>query len=313
MFERVHGTAVPAGACGHARFDTGSLQRQALLFVAAALCLGAAGMWPSATPLTGPRGAAAGRRRQPALPPWRSRQRPSAATVLHRQRFTALILVGAVGLVVSLIFVKFSAPDLALTQLSVEVVTIVLLLLALYFLPQHSPVESSRSRRLRDAFLAVAAGAGTSALAWAVLTRPYDTISGWFLANSVPGGGGSNVVNVILVDFRGYDTFGEITVLALAALGIFAMLDGLRLPAPAARCRGAALGCRHAPADHGHLCPAPAAAGAAGLGIHLAARPQSAGRRLYRRADHRSGADHAVSRQRRRLDPRPAARAHPSR
>ena len=71
-----------------------------------------------------------------------------------------------------------------------------------------------------------------------MLTRPSNPISGFFLANSVPGGGGSNVVNVILVDFRGFDTFGEITVLALAALGIFALLDGLRLPGPARDAQG---------------------------------------------------------------------------
>ena len=148
---------------------------------------------------------------------------------LHKQRFVALILLGAVGLGVSLIFIKFSAPDLALTQLSVEVVTIVLLLLALYFLPQHSPTESSKLRQCRDLVVALAAGGGVAVLAWAVLTRPYETIADYFLANSVTGGGGTNVVNVILVDFRGYDTLGEITVLALAGLGIYAMLDHLHL------------------------------------------------------------------------------------
>jgi multicomponent K+:H+ antiporter subunit A len=137
-----------------------------------------------------------------------------------------------VGLIVALTFVKFSAPDLALTQLSVEVVTIVLLLLALYFLPARTPAESSPRRRGRDFLVAVAAGAGTTALTWAVLTRPYESISGFFLDNSVPGGGGTNVVNVILVDFRGFDTLGEITVLAIAAIGIYAMLEGLRLTAP---------------------------------------------------------------------------------
>jgi multicomponent K+:H+ antiporter subunit A len=65
-----------------------------------------------------------------------------------------------------------------------------------------------------------------------VLTRPYDSISGFFLANSLSGGGGSNVVNVILVDFRGFDTLGEISVLAIAGVGIYAMLDGLRLIQP---------------------------------------------------------------------------------
>jgi multicomponent K+:H+ antiporter subunit A len=63
-----------------------------------------------------------------------------------------------------------------------------------------------------------------------MLTRPHETISGFFMANSLPGGGGANVVNVILVDFRGFDTLGEITVLAVAAIGIFALLDNLRLP-----------------------------------------------------------------------------------
>ena len=152
--------------------------------------------------------------------------------LLHRQRLVALLLLSVVGLIVSLAFVKFSAPDLALTQLSVEVVTIVLLLLALYFLPAQSPVESSAGRRTRDILLAGTAGLGAGALAWAVLTRPYETIAGYFLANSVPGGGGTNVVNVILVDFRGFDTLGEITVLAIAAIGIYAMLEGLRLTAP---------------------------------------------------------------------------------
>jgi multicomponent K+:H+ antiporter subunit A len=152
--------------------------------------------------------------------------------MLHRQRLLALLLLSVVGLIVALTFVKFSAPDLALTQLSVEVVTIVLLLLALYFLPARTPVESSGARRGRDLLVAVTAGLGVSALTWAVLTRPYETIAGFFLDNSVPGGGGTNVVNVILVDFRGFDTLGEITVLAIAAIGIFALLEGLRLPAP---------------------------------------------------------------------------------
>jgi multicomponent K+:H+ antiporter subunit A len=73
-----------------------------------------------------------------------------------------------------------------------------------------------------------------------VLTRPPSSIADWFLNQSLPGGGGANVVNVILVDFRGFDTLGEITVLALAALGIYAMLDGLRLAAPSADGQGRA-------------------------------------------------------------------------
>ena len=152
--------------------------------------------------------------------------------LMHRKRWTALVLLSVVGLIVSLAFVKFSAPDLALTQLLVEVVTIVLLLLALIFLPAKTPNESSWLRRIGDLGLAAITGLLTAGLTWAILIRPYDKISDWFVDNSIPGGGGSNVVNVILVDFRGFDTLGEITVLAIAAIGIYMLLGGLRLPLP---------------------------------------------------------------------------------
>ena len=211
--------------------DSGSLQRQVFLFLLAALVLGVAPWLAGGTPLAGSR---------TGLPLDAVSLIAAGALIIatlatvwwHRQRFVALVTIGVVGLVVALAFVKFSAPDLALTQLSVEIVTIVLLLLALYFLPQHAAPEPDRARLWRDGVIALLAGSGSAALAWAVLTRPYDTIAGYFLENSVPGGGGSNVVNVILVDFRGYDTLGEITVLALAGLGIVAMLKGLQLNAP---------------------------------------------------------------------------------
>ncbi|WP_223424037.1 monovalent cation/H+ antiporter subunit A [Alcanivorax limicola] len=150
----------------------------------------------------------------------------------HHYRLAALVQLSAVGLMVALAFARFSAPDLALTQISVEIVTIVFLMLALYFLPQYAGNRSSRGRLIRDAGIAGIVGAGVAALAWAVMTRPLESISGFFLEQSVPGGGGTNVVNVILVDFRGFDTFGEITVLALAAIGIYSLLDGLRIDAP---------------------------------------------------------------------------------
>jgi len=152
--------------------------------------------------------------------------------IWHRQRLTSLAVIGVVGLVISLIFIKFSAPDLALTQISVEIVTIILLLLALYFLPQKTPKETSSSRIGRDIFLAVLSGVGITLFTMMILSRDFDPISSYFLDNSVPGGGGTNVVNVILVDFRGFDTLGEIVVLALAGLGIFAMLQNLKLSAP---------------------------------------------------------------------------------
>jgi multicomponent K+:H+ antiporter subunit A len=149
--------------------------------------------------------------------------------VFHRRRLLSLVLIGVVGLMVSLGFAYFSAPDLAMTQLSVEVVTIILLLLALNFLPRETPRESTAARRWRDVTLAVAGGGAAMALAYAMMTSDFalPTISSYHLANAYKGGGGTNVVNVILVDFRGFDTFGEIIVLGIAALVIFALTQSV--------------------------------------------------------------------------------------
>jgi len=136
-------------------------------------------------------------------------------------------------LVTSLTFLGFSAPDLAMTQLSVEIVSTVLLLMGLALLPSTTPRESSAGRRARDAFLALGGGAGMAWLAWLVMTRDHDSIAWYFLENSVPKGGGTNAVNVILVDFRGYDTFGEIVVLGIAGIGVLALLDRFRVRRPA--------------------------------------------------------------------------------
>jgi len=155
-----------------------------------------------------------------------------ATAVLHRERFYALVLLSVVGLLVALGFARFSAPDLAMTQLSVEVVTIVLLMLALYYMPSWTPHETGTAHRLRDIAIAGAAGVGMTLVTLAMLTQPFTSISEFFLENSKPGGGGTNVVNVILVDFRGFDTLGEITVLAIAALGIYAMLKNTALTPP---------------------------------------------------------------------------------
>lgn len=154
--------------------------------------------------------------------------------IAHRQRLNALVLLSACGLLVALLFTRFSAPDLALTQVSVEVVTILLLVLALYFLPVDRPDSSSVGRHVRDGCLALGGGTLLAILAYAVMTRPYDAISSFFLANSVEGGGGHNAVNVILVDFRGFDTMGEICVLLVAGLAVQALLKGMRLTAPPA-------------------------------------------------------------------------------
>ncbi len=152
----------------------------------------------------------------------------------HRNRFRSLIFISIIGLTISGGFVYLSAPDLALTQISVETVTILLLLLALYFLPKETPAESSSGKRMRDAVIAIAGGGAVAALAMAFLTRDVSSISAYHLANSYKGGGGTNVVNVILVDFRGYDTYGEIIVLGIAGLTIYALMDAL-LRGPAAK------------------------------------------------------------------------------
>ena len=148
---------------------------------------------------------------------------------LHRNRLLSLILIGIVGLVVSVGFVFFSAPDLAMTQLTVEVVTIILMLLALNFLPNTTPIESTSLRRFRDIGIAVLGGLATAAMSFHYLLRDTiaPSISDFHLANSYKGGGGTNVVNVILVDFRGFDTYGEIIVLGIAALLIYALTETL--------------------------------------------------------------------------------------
>lgn len=163
----------------------------------------------------------------------------AAAGQAKHHRFAALICVGGAGLATSLSFVWLSAPDLALTQLAVEVVTTMLLLLGLRWLPRRiGPAAGQprsrviRLRRLRDALVAVACGLGLAGLAYALLTRPaVEGIASFFVEQALPKGGGLNVVNVILVDFRGFDTLGEITVLAIVALTVFALLRRFR-PAP---------------------------------------------------------------------------------
>jgi multicomponent K+:H+ antiporter subunit A len=162
-----------------------------------------------------------------------------AAYQAKYHRLVALILLGGAGLSTCITFAWFSAPDLALTQLAVEVVTTILILLGLRWLPKRvedmnlgpAPL-STRLRRSRDAAIALAVGAGMATLAYAAMMLPLSNpISSYFLERSYVEGGGRNVVNVILVDFRGFDTMGEITVLAAVALTVYALLRRFR-PAP---------------------------------------------------------------------------------
>lgn len=147
----------------------------------------------------------------------------------HHERIKAVLISGAIGLVVTMVFVCLSAPDLALTQITVDVVTTVLLLMSLSLLPQLTPYESKKGQRYRDAVIAIVAGVGIGWITWLMLTRDHNSLSWFYIQQALPLGGGSNVVNVILVDFRGFDTFGEITVLGIAAIGALCLMDGMRI------------------------------------------------------------------------------------
>lgn len=145
-----------------------------------------------------------------------------------RSRLAAIAALGVVGFSVALVFVLFSAPDLAMTQFSIETLTVIVFVLALYHLPRFGSLSTAWTH-VRDASVALVAG---SLITVMVLTASgvqlHPKISTYFIDNSVPLAHGHNIVNVILVDFRGLDTLGEITVLAIAAIGVYALLK-LRL------------------------------------------------------------------------------------
>jgi multicomponent K+:H+ antiporter subunit A len=159
----------------------------------------------------------------------------AAAYQAKFHRLAALILMGGAGLVTCMSFVWLSAPDLAVTQLLVEIVTTVLILLGMRWLPKRSEEirtsysHPARLRRHRDFFLAIAAGLGMAMLAYFTMLTPLPpSVGDYYLQHSYSEGGGTNVVNVILVDFRAFDTMGEIVVLATVALTIFALLRRFR-------------------------------------------------------------------------------------
>jgi multicomponent K+:H+ antiporter subunit A len=159
----------------------------------------------------------------------------SAAYQAKFHRLAAVILMSGAGLATCLSFVWLSAPDLAVTQLLVEIVTTVLILLGLRWLPKrdeeiYGGVDvATRLRRHRDFGLAVAAGLGVAILAYFTMLTPLPpSVGDFYLERAYSEGGGTNVVNVILVDFRGFDTMGEIVVLAIVALTVFALLRRFR-------------------------------------------------------------------------------------
>ncbi len=145
------------------------------------------------------------------------------ATV-SKSRLAAVASMGAIGFGIALIYLLYGAPDLAMTQFLIESLTVVLFVVAFYHLPRFSDF-STRLARIRDVFIAVFAGALMTALVLSSIGgQIFPTISRYFAENAYTLGHGRNVVNVILVDFRGIDTLGEITVLGISAIGVFAML-----------------------------------------------------------------------------------------
>ncbi|WP_159881423.1 Na+/H+ antiporter subunit A [Paenibacillus puerhi] len=140
-------------------------------------------------------------------------------------RLTAIILTGAAGYMVTLFFVIFRAPDLALTQMIVETVSVALFLLCFYHLPKLKKEITRLPFKLTNAFIAVGVGTLMTLIALSASgSRTFESISDYFLRSSYELAGGKNVVNVILVDFRGFDTMLEIVVLGIASYGIYALI-----------------------------------------------------------------------------------------
>jgi multicomponent Na+:H+ antiporter subunit A len=168
-----------------------------------------------------------------------------ASAVRAHTRMVAITSLGIVGFGIALIFVLFAAPDLAITQFLVETLVVIIVALVLVRLPRGTLRAPDNGRiRLVAAAIASLGGALFAGLLMAVTSYPLDrTLTEFFEAASYPEANGRNIVNVILVDFRGIDTLGEITVLAVAATGVYALLRRVRAKrADAAVADGGAIG-----------------------------------------------------------------------
>jgi multicomponent Na+:H+ antiporter subunit A len=156
----------------------------------------------------------------------------AVAACFARSRFAAILTLGVVGLGVAILFFLYGAPDVAMTQILVETLSVVLFVLAFYRLPMLKDF-SPGPVRLRDAVVSLTFGGVMATLVLVAMAFPATTepIARFFGETSLPQANGRNVVNVILVDFRALDTLGEITVLAIAALGVYAMIR-LKPPQP---------------------------------------------------------------------------------
>ncbi|MDP2768693.1 MAG: monovalent cation/H+ antiporter subunit A [Giesbergeria sp.] len=237
LFEAALALLSQAGRKGRRWLGTSRLQWQMLWLVAAALAAGFMPLWTH--------GLQRGDRLMLPLSPafallWvlGGVCALAAAWQAKYHRLAALTLLGGAGLATCITFLWFSAPDLALTQIVVELVTTILILLGLRWLPMRDESlrvptraerRSTRLRRMRDLTLSVLAGGGMAWLAFAMMSRPFaQSTSTFFLERALTEGGGTNVVNVMLVDFRGFDTFGEIVVLGIVALTVYALLRRFR-------------------------------------------------------------------------------------
>ncbi|MDC9823730.1 proton-conducting transporter membrane subunit [Devosia sp. ZB163] len=147
--------------------------------------------------------------------------------IVARSRLFAILALGVQGLSVALLFILVGAPDLGFTQLMVEVLSVVILALVMTRLNLDADDSRPFEDWVRDGSLALLVGVAVTSLLWSVLERPLDlALSRFFDANSVPVAHGHNVVNVILVDFRGLDTLGEIAVVMTAGIAILALIRG---------------------------------------------------------------------------------------
>jgi len=146
------------------------------------------------------------------------------ATVRAQTFLRAVMALGVVGYSVALIFVLYGAPDLAMTQFLIETLSLILFVFVFYYMPPFKRF-STRPVMLRHAAIGTAVGALFTLLVLvATSVQWHPTISTYFSANSYLMGQGRNIVNVILVDFRGFDTLGEITVLAVAGIGVYSLI-----------------------------------------------------------------------------------------
>ncbi|NGM85245.1 Na+/H+ antiporter subunit A [Paenibacillus sp. 7124] len=150
----------------------------------------------------------------------------AVAVPFAKSRINAILFTGAAGYMVTLLFVIFRAPDLALTQMIVESVSVILFLLCFRHLPKLSKGKRPISFKLPNLVIAAGVGITMTLIALAAMgSSPFAPISEFFLKESYTLAGGKNVVNVILVDFRGFDTLFEIMVLGIASLGIYGLIN----------------------------------------------------------------------------------------